>query len=119
MPLLPKISLFINIFVLSPICIGMLLNANWISRSYGLQTEARGILFSVYFSIWLTSIIILKTNNLSHAYALLLVQIIYKFTTPFTVGTLLNPVVVSNLGIAIFHCFSLFKISKHNASSSS
>lgn len=36
-----------------------------------------------------------------------MVQILYKLTTPVTVGTLQNPVVVSNLGIAIFHTLTL------------
>jgi hypothetical protein len=38
------------------------------------------------------------------------VQFVYKLTTPVTVGTLLNPVVVSNLGIAGFHAVTLVLI---------
>lgn len=34
---------------------------------------------------------------------LLVVQIVYKLTTPLTVGSFTNPVVVSNLLIAPFH----------------
>ena len=41
------------------------------------------------------------------AAALLLVQVLYKVTTPLTVGTLANPVVVSNLVIAGFHTATL------------
>lgn len=38
---------------------------------------------------------------------LLLVQVLYKFTTPFTVGTIANPVVISNLVIAALHLTTL------------
>jgi hypothetical protein len=44
--------------------------------------------------------------------ALLLVQIIYKFTTPLTVGTFTNPVVISNIAIAAFHSITLWSIWK-------
>jgi len=39
--------------------------------------------------------------------ALLLVQVIYKITTPFTVGSLENPVVISNLVVAALHLLTL------------
>ena len=39
-----------------------------------------------------------------------MVQILYKLTTPVTVGTLQNPVVISNLGIAMFHTVTLVVI---------
>lgn len=42
--------------------------------------------------------------------ALLLVQILYKLLTPFTVGTLANPVVLSNLAIAAFHAATVATI---------
>jgi hypothetical protein len=38
------------------------------------------------------------------------VQILYKVTTPFTVGSFANPVVVSNLAIAAFHSLTLWSI---------
>ena len=41
---------------------------------------------------------------------LLLVQVIYKFTTPFTVGSYTNPVVLSNLAIATLHLVTLVSI---------
>jgi hypothetical protein len=41
---------------------------------------------------------------------LLLVQVIYKFTTPFTVGSFTNPVVLSNLAIATLHLMTLVLI---------
>ena len=42
-------------------------------------------------------------------FSLLLVQVIYKLTTPFTVN-IKNPIVVSNLFVAIFHIITLFLI---------
>ena len=47
--------------------------------------------------------------------ALLLVQVIYKVTTPFTVGSLGNPVVITNLAIAVFHSLTLWSIWKQAA----
>jgi hypothetical protein len=38
---------------------------------------------------------------------LLLVQILYKLTTPFTVGSFTNPVVISNLLVAVLHLITL------------
>jgi hypothetical protein len=38
---------------------------------------------------------------------LLLVQVIYKLTTPFTVGSFENPVVISNVLIAAVHLATL------------
>jgi hypothetical protein len=35
---------------------------------------------------------------------------VYKLATPVTVGTLFNPVVVSNLGIAVFHAVTVVLI---------
>jgi hypothetical protein len=38
---------------------------------------------------------------------LLLVQVLYKLTTPFTVGSFTNPVVISNVVIAAVHLMTL------------
>jgi hypothetical protein len=42
--------------------------------------------------------------------ALLLVQVVYKVLSPIMVGTLNNPVIISNLFIALFHSFSIWKL---------
>jgi hypothetical protein len=38
------------------------------------------------------------------------VQVIYKITTPFTVGRLQNPIVISNLVVAALHSVTLVSI---------
>jgi len=38
---------------------------------------------------------------------LLLVQVIYKITTPLTVGSFENPVLISNLVVAVMHTVPL------------
>jgi hypothetical protein len=43
---------------------------------------------------------------------LLMVQVVYKVMTPFTVGRITNPVVVCNLAIAVVHSFTLWAIWK-------
>ncbi len=39
-----------------------------------------------------------------------MVQVIYKLLTPLTVGTIKNPVVISNILIAAFHSITLVAI---------
>ena len=104
------LSLLLNIFVLVPVCTGLIQNASWATASFGAATPARGILLSIYLSIMILSGLLLVVSNLAATAALLLVQVIYKITTPITVGTLKNPVVISNLGIALFHCITLLLI---------
>jgi hypothetical protein len=104
------LSLVLNIAVLIPVCVGLITDANWSRAVYGEMTTARGILLSIYLGILLASCLFLVFRNPSSVAALLMVQILYKLTTPVTVGTLQNPVVVSNLGIAIFHTLTLVVI---------
>jgi hypothetical protein len=105
-----RLSLLLNIVVLTPICVGLSTGASWIGEAYGPQTAARGILLSVYLSIGLVSARLLLAPEPRAVGALLLVQVVYKLTTPVTVGTVFNPVVVSNLGIAAFHAATLVTI---------
>ncbi len=108
-------SLALNIFVLVPVCWGLLNKADWTLEAYGPDTAARGILLSVYGAILLCSAGLAVKPVPAMVAALLLVQIIYKFTTPFSVGSFSNPVVISNLAIAAFHCITLWTIWKvHN-----
>jgi hypothetical protein len=105
-----KLSLLLNIVVLTPICVGLITGASWIGEAYGPLTAARGILLSVYLSIGVVSVLLLLGPEPRAVGALLLVQVLYKLTTPVTVGTLFNPVVVSNLGIAAFHTVTIVTI---------
>lgn len=109
--LLPKISLLINMLVLIPVCSGLLLNANWVAEAYGVQSPARGILLSVYLTILVASAFLLFNFDAKYVVALLSVQIIYKLLSPVMVGTLANPVVISNILIALFHSLSIWKMS--------
>ncbi len=101
------VSLVLNIAVLVPVCGGLIANANWVRSSYGESTAARGILLSVYLAIGLVSALLLFVGDPKLIAAVLLVQVVYKLTTPVTVGTLANPVVISNLGIAAVHGVTL------------
>jgi hypothetical protein len=108
--LFPKISLVLNILVLIPVCAGLFLKANWAVDSYGIETPARGILLSVYLAIFIFSVLLLFKFDPKFVLALLSVQIVYKLLSPIMVGTLTNPVIISNLFIALFHSYSVFKI---------
>jgi hypothetical protein len=103
-------SLLLNISVLIPVCVGLISDASWSQASYGEATPARGILLSVYLSILIVSFLLLAFRDTRSVAALLTVQILYKITTPVTVGTFHNPVVISNLGIAVFHTITLLFI---------
>ncbi len=109
-------SLGLNIFVLVPVCLGLLNKADWTLAAYGPDTAARGILLSVYLAILVTSLGLLFKPIPAMVAALLLVQIIYKFSTPFTVGSFTNPVVTANLAIAAFHSITVWVIWKGNGS---
>ena len=88
----------------------MFTEAKWVQEAYGTKSPSRGILLSIYLAIMLASAWLLFGMDLKYVTALLLIQILYKVTTPFTVGTLMNPVVVSNLLIAIFHTATVYTI---------
>jgi hypothetical protein len=109
-------SLGLNIFVLVPVCLGLLNKADWTVAAYGGDTAARGILLSVYLAILVLSIGLLLKPIPAMVAALLLVQILYKFSTPFTVGSFGNPVVAANLAIAAFHSITVWVIWKGNGS---
>lgn len=110
MNLMINLSLLLNIAVLIPVCSGLITNADWAQASYGAATAGRGILLSIYLAIGFASALFLLSRDPKLVAALLLVQILYKLTTPITVGTLKNPVVISNLVIAIFHGVTLLTI---------
>jgi len=108
--LFPKLSLILNILVLIPVCSGILLKANWAAESYGIETPASGILLSIYLAILIFSAVLLFKFDPKMVMALLSVQIVYKLLSPIMVGTITNPVIISNIFIAGFHSYSVWKI---------
>ena len=104
------ISLALNILVLIPIVALMALKSPLVDTAWGEFTAARGILMSVYISILAVSVALIFKPVPSLVAALLLVQVIYKLTTPFTVGLISNPVVISNLAISALHIATLATI---------
>ncbi len=104
------ISLIFNVLVLIPVCIGLIGDVPRVSSVYGGYTPARGILLSVYGAILFVSIALLFKPLPMLVAPLLLVQILYKVTTPFTVGSFTNPVVISNLLVAMLHLITLYVI---------
>ncbi|MEM1435492.1 MAG: hypothetical protein AAGG11_15645 [Pseudomonadota bacterium] len=104
------LSLLLNIAVLVPVCTGIIADAAWAQAGYGSVTPARSILLSIYLTIGVLSVALLVVRDSEFVAALLLVQVIYKVTTPVTVGTLKNPVVISNLLIAAVHGVTLASI---------
>jgi hypothetical protein len=104
------ISLIVNVLVLIPVCIGLIGDVPRVSSVYGSFSPARGILLSVYGAILLVSIALLFKPLPILVAPLLLIQILYKLTTPFTVGSFTNPVVISNLFVAALHLITFYLI---------
>jgi hypothetical protein len=104
------LSLGLNILVLIPIVVLMAINSPIVDEAWGQFTAARGILMSIYLSILVVSVFLVFRPVPSFVAALLIVQVVYKLTTPFTVGTVLNPIVISNLAISALHIATLATI---------
>jgi uncharacterized membrane protein (DUF441 family) len=104
------LSLLINVAVLVPVSAGLLVDASWVVRGYGDPSPARGILLSIYVAILAVSAWLLLEREPMLVAPLLLVQVAYKLTTPITVGSLANPVVMSNLVVAAVHLVTLLLI---------
>jgi hypothetical protein len=102
-----RLSLGLNVLVLLPVCLSLFGRAAWCDSAYGPASPARGILLSIYLAILIASIGLLFRPVPAAIIALLAVQVIYKVTTPLTVGTVFNPVVASNLAIALVHSVTI------------
>ena len=113
-----RVSLGLNIAVLIPVCTVLILNLTPFVDVWGPATPARGILLSMYLSILILSIGLWLQRNPMMVAPLLAMQVCYKVMTPITVGSITNPVVISNLVIAIVHGVTLWHIVKHNRASS-
>jgi hypothetical protein len=74
-----------------------------VQKAWGDKSPSRGILLSMYAAILVMSIVLMLRPVPAAVAGLLSVQVLYKLTTPFTVGSVTNPVVVSNLVIAGVH----------------
>ena len=112
-----RLSLGLNIAVLIPVCTVLILNLTPFVDVWGPATPARGILLSMYVSILILSIGLWMQKNPMMVAPLLAMQICYKVMTPITVGSITNPVVISNLVIAIVHGVTLWHIVKHHPAS--
>lgn len=108
-------SLILNIVVLIPICYFMLTNNFRMAKTLGEFTPARGILLSMYTTILLASVLLLLLPDTKLAFALFFMQIVYKLLSPLTVKTIKNPVVISNIFIAIFHIITIYTMIESDA----
>lgn len=105
-------SLLVNVFVLVPVCYSLMTNQPWAVEMLGAFTPARDFFLSLWGTILVVSIGLLFKREPMLVAPLFLLQIIYKLTTPFTVGSFTNPVVISNVAIALFHLITLSLIVK-------
>ncbi len=104
------VSLIINILVLVPVSFILLTNSLGVEDVFGIFTPARGVLLSMYLSILILSFALLVKRDMKFVSVVLTMQVVYKLTTPFTVGDISNPVVISNLLISAFHIVTLWAV---------
>ncbi len=107
-------SLILNILVLIPVCFALIMNFEKMQQTAGVFTPARGILLAIYLTILMASTFLLFYTDVKLAFALFGLQIIYKFISPFTVKSIKNPIVISNLLIAIFHLITVYTMLNGN-----
>lgn len=101
-------SLILNIIVLAFVCLGLITDSKRVQKTAGVFTPARGVLLAIYLTIAFASLALLFIQNKNFIFCLLILQIVYKIMTPFTVKTLKNPIVISNLFIAVFHFVTVY-----------
>jgi hypothetical protein len=115
------LSLVLNVLVLVPLTASLLGDTSRMLAVYGPRTPARDILLSVYLAILVASVSLLAlvsveaTRKEAHwaGAGLLGVQVLYKVLTFELVeggvppGMRINPVVGSNIAIALMHFVSL------------
>lgn len=104
------VSLIINILVLVPVSLILFTNSLGAEDVFGVFTPARGVLLSMYLSILIISLALLVKRDIKFVSAILTMQVVYKLTTPFTVGDISNPVVISNLLVSAFHIVTLWVV---------
>ena len=80
-------------------------------ETLGEFNPARGILLAIYMTILIASIGLLIFPDTKFAIALLLMQIVYKLLTPFTVRTMKHPFVISNMLVTIVHIVTVYSLS--------
>ncbi len=105
------VSLSLNILVLLPVLGALAANGRAAEHAWGADTAARRILAAIYATILLASVLLLvlhllDQNVVAWVQALLGAQIVYKLLTVPLVG-IRNPVVLSNVGIAVVHAITL------------
>jgi hypothetical protein len=114
MTVMMYVSLALNVVVLVPVCAALASKStavqHAVTEAWGQQSAARGILLSIYSAILVASLALLMRPVSAAVFSLLAVQVLYKVTTPFTVGSVSNPVVISNLAVATVHIATLVAI---------
>ncbi|MEM9299720.1 MAG: hypothetical protein AAGA64_15205 [Bacteroidota bacterium] len=101
-------SLILNVIVLTFVCLGLITDSKRVQITAGILTPARGILLAIYLTIAFASLALLFSQNNNFIFSLLILQIVYKIMTPITVRTFKNPIVISNLFIAVFHFVTIY-----------
>ena len=106
-------SLIINIFVLIPVCAGLILKLPQFVRVFGPDCTARQILMCIYLAILFLSAIILflPQKFLTFLIPLLLIQVFYKLASVIFIQDKKTPVLWFNLTIAIFHMMTIYSVS--------
>lgn len=103
-------SLILNILVLIPVCIGLIFDSDRVKKTAGEFTVGRGVLLALYSTILFASLILLFYTQYYFVFALLFMQVVYKLLSPITAKTIRNPIIISNIFIALFHFITIYVI---------
>jgi hypothetical protein len=89
-----------------------MLGNDFVAHGWGTAQPSLYILLAIYCTILLASFYLLIRPNIYFIFSLLMMQVVYKLLSPILVGNLQNPVVLSNIAIAMVHMVSLYFIVK-------
>lgn len=111
-----KAAFGINVLILVPICWGLARGAKEMDVVFGASSTARQILLCMYFTLILFSLYLLYDSDRAVGWAppILGFQIIYKVLSLFLIEDKTVPVYWFNLGVAIFHSFTIYWVYLRN-----
>ena len=103
------LSHLINVFILIPVCLGLIRSPKSMNAVFGEDTTARQILTSIYLTIIIISSFCLIITSMSVTIGLILfpVQIIYKTLSLFLIKDRKVSVYKFNLFVACFHTITM------------
>lgn len=105
-----KAAFGLNVLILLPICWGLAVGAKQMDLVFGSPSTSRQILLCMYLTLLLLSLYLLYDSDKATSWAPVILgfQIIYKTLSLVLIEDKTVPVYWFNLGVAIFHSFTVY-----------